>query len=47
MLSIERSGYYAWLNKKPGKRKKSNDLLDHKVKTIFTAHQGRYDLATI
>jgi transposase InsO family protein len=42
MLSIERSGYYAWLQRKPGKRKLSNDILDRKITGIFNAHRGRY-----
>ncbi len=42
MLSIERSGYYAWLKRKPGKRKLSNDLLDQNIGKVFKAHKGRY-----
>lgn len=42
MLLIERSGYYAWLKRKPGKRQQSNDELDNKIKAIFNAHKGRY-----
>lgn len=42
MLSIERSGYYAWLKRKPGKRAISNDGLDKKIIAIFKIHHGRY-----
>lgn len=42
MLSIERSGYYAWLKRKPGKRVLSNDELDKKIVAIFKKHHGRY-----
>ena len=42
MLSIERSGYYAWLKRKPGKRAISNNELDKKIITIFEKHHSRY-----
>lgn len=42
MLSIERSGYYAWLKRKPGKRAISNDELDKKIMNIFKKHHSRY-----
>jgi putative transposase len=42
LLSIERSGYYAWLNKKPGKREEANKLLDVQIKAVFNQHQSRY-----
>lgn len=42
MFSIERSGYYAWLKRKPGKRAISNEELDKKITAVFKAHQGRY-----
>jgi putative transposase len=42
MLSIERSGYYAWLKRKPGKRAISNEELDKKIIDVFKAHQSRY-----
>jgi putative transposase len=42
MLSIERSGYYAWLKRKPGKRAVSNDGLDKKIIAIFKKHHSRY-----
>jgi len=42
MFSIERSGYYAWVKRKPGRRIKSNTTLDKKIITIFNAHKGRY-----
>jgi transposase InsO family protein len=40
--SIERSGYYAWLKRKPGKRAISNEALDKKIIAIFNKHHGRY-----
>lgn len=42
MFSIERSGYYAWLHRKPGKRAKSNEQLDSKIINIFQSHKKRY-----
>ena len=42
MLSVERSGYYAWLKRKPGIRAMSNDGLDAKIRTIFKKHHSRY-----
>ena len=41
MLSIERSGYYAWLKKPPGKRQLANQKLDEKIIALFHLHQGR------
>ena len=42
MFSIERSGYYAWLKRKPGKRAISNEELDKKIRTAFDKHHERY-----
>jgi transposase InsO family protein len=42
MFSIERSGYYAWLKRKPGIRAKLNEELDKKIIRIFNKHQSRY-----
>jgi putative transposase len=42
MFSIERSGYYAWLKRKPGKRQQSNEKLDKKILQTFESHKGRY-----
>jgi transposase InsO family protein len=42
MLNIERSGYYAWLKKVPGKRATANATLDQKILTTFHQHKGRY-----
>ena len=42
MLLIERSGYYAWLKRKPGKRALSNKDLDQKITDIFNLHKCRY-----
>lgn len=47
MFSIERSGYYAWLKRKPGVRRISNEALDKKIITIFNAHKGRYGAVRI
>jgi putative transposase len=41
MLSIERSGYYAWIKKQPGKRTLANQKLDHKIIHLFNMHKGR------
>jgi putative transposase len=42
MLSIERSGYYVWLKRKPSKRQQSNKMLDEKIVDIFKRHKSRY-----
>jgi putative transposase len=42
MLSIERSGYYAWLKRQPGKREQNNVTLDKKIMIAFNHHKGRY-----
>ncbi len=42
MFSIERSGYYAWLEREPGVREKSNEALDKKIIIIFNKHHKRY-----
>lgn len=42
MLSIERSGYYAWLNHNVSLRSVANEELDKKIIIIFTDHKSRY-----
>ena len=42
MLLINRSGYYAWCNRKPSKYEIANENLDKKVKVTFDEHRGRY-----
>ncbi len=42
MLCIERSGYYAFLKRKPGKRHLANQLLDKKIIPLFEKHYHRY-----
>jgi transposase InsO family protein len=42
MLAIERSGYYAWLKRKPSARAKNNEIMDNKIAAIFKRHHGRY-----
>jgi putative transposase len=42
VLSLERSGYYFWLKRKPGKRRISNAGLDQRIISIFKAHKSRY-----
>jgi putative transposase len=42
MFSIERSGYYSWINNKSSKRKLANKILDEKIITIFNNHHQRY-----
>jgi transposase InsO family protein len=42
MFSIERSGYYSWLKRKPSKRALANQVLDEKIITIFESHSHRY-----
>ena len=42
MFSIERSGQYAWVNRKPCKQNVANEILDKKIITIFNTHKSRY-----
>lgn len=42
MFLIERSGYYAWLKRKPSKRQQANEELDEKIIDIFKSHKSRY-----
>lgn len=42
MMSIERSGYYSWLKRKPSKRQQENEMLDKKIIHIFKSHKSRY-----
>jgi putative transposase len=42
MFLIERSGYYAWVKKKPGKRAILNAQLDEKITSIFYGNKKRY-----
>jgi putative transposase len=41
MFAIERSGYYAWLKRKPSKRHRANDELDKKIIQLFNDHKNR------
>jgi len=42
MFVIERSGYYAWLKRKPSARQQANAMLDKKIAVIFNSHKSRY-----
>jgi len=42
MFSIERSGYYAWLKRKPSKRQQENEIIDGKIVSIFKKHKSCY-----
>jgi putative transposase len=42
MFSIERSGYYAWRNRKANKQSLANEDLDKKIIIIFNDHKSRY-----
>lgn len=35
VLGVSRSGYYSWLKRKPGSRKKTNDRLKEKIVYIY------------
>ena len=47
MILVERSGYYAWLKQKPGKRTIANENLDQKIIAVFKSHQSRYGAGRI
>jgi len=42
LLAIERSGYYAWLHRKPGVRATANADLDKDLVLLFLEHKKRY-----
>jgi len=42
LLSVSRSGYYAWVNHKPSIRELENINLDYKISSIFTNNKQRY-----
>ena len=41
-FSVSRSGYYAWLQRKPSQRFQRRQLLDEQVKFLFHKHKQRY-----
>jgi putative transposase len=41
-LGVSRSGYYAWLSRKPGRRERENKELLRLIVQIFEGHKGRY-----
>jgi transposase InsO family protein len=47
VFSVERSGYYAWRQRKPGKRQQANETLDKKIVSIYDTHQGRYGVPRV
>lgn len=42
MFSIERSGYYAWINRKPSPQSMANEALDKNIIVVFNRHGSRY-----
>ena len=41
-FSVSRSGYYAWLQRKPSQRLQRRQALDEQIKTLFHKHKQRY-----
>ena len=41
-FQVSRSGYYAWLNRKPSVRHQKRQALDQQVKALFLKHKQRY-----
>lgn len=41
LLTVSRSGFYAWRHRQPTARQLANEALAEDVKAIFTAHKGR------
>ena len=41
LFNVSRSGYYAWLKRKPSGRELANHRLDTKIKALFAAHNQR------
>jgi len=42
VLSVSRSGYYDWHNRKPSDRALESRVLINKIKKVFSLHKGRY-----
>tara|TARA_B100001964_G_scaffold221457_1_gene265491 strand:+ start:363 stop:1217 length:855 start_codon:yes stop_codon:yes gene_type:complete len=42
VFNVSRSGYYSWLNHKPGKRELANTKLDEDITTVYTKNKKRY-----
>lgn len=42
LFKVSRSGYYSWLNKKPSKYKKENELLIKEIKKIYNQSRQTY-----
>ena len=42
VLSVSRSGYYAWLRRKPSKRQRANDRLTAEIRAIHKDSRGTY-----
>lgn len=41
-FNVSRSGYYAWLQRKPSQRAEQRQQLDNNVKALFKKHKCRY-----
>ncbi|MDT4330763.1 IS3 family transposase [Methylomonas sp. MV1] len=41
-FQVSRSGYYAWLNRKPSARHQKRQAFDQQVKALFLKHKQRY-----
>lgn len=41
-LGVSRSGYYAWLGRKPSKRTQETSQLRAEVRAVYSEHKGRY-----
>lgn len=41
LLTVSRSGFYAWRHRQPTVRQLANEALAEDIKAIFTAHKGR------
>jgi transposase InsO family protein len=46
-LEVSRSGFYAWVGRKPSKRKLDDEKLTEKIVAIHRAHEGRYGIDRI
>ena len=42
LLRVSRSGFYAWITRKPSNREQANIMLDSKIKFIFEKNKQRY-----
>lgn len=47
LLSLSRSGYYAWSHRRPSKQRTDNERLEQEIRRVYTQGRGEYGSPTI